>query len=131
MRRLTAFAAKAAVSALLLYFAVTSVNFSTISERLKELKIAWMLGAVALVCVQIVLLSIRWQQIVRACDAPLSPARAFRLNLIATFFNQVLPSSVGGDAARIWLLARDGAGWTKALHSVLLDRFVGVLALAL
>jgi uncharacterized membrane protein YbhN (UPF0104 family) len=131
MRRLPAFAAKAAVSALLLYFAVTSVNFSTIGDRLKELNIAWMLGAVALVCMQIVMLSIRWQQIARACDAPLSPARAFRFNLIATFFNQVLPSSVGGDAARIWLLARDGAGWTKAFHSVLLDRFVGVLALAL
>ena len=32
---------------------------------------------------------------------------------------------------RIWLFARDGAGWAKATHSVLLDRFVGVLALAI
>ena len=42
----------------------------------------------------------------------------------------MLPSTVGGDAVRIWLFARDGAGWSKATYSVLLDRFIGVLALA-
>ena len=50
--------------------------------------------------------------------------------MIAAFFNQVLPSTVGGDAARIVLAARAGNGWRKATYSVLLDRFVGVLALA-
>lgn len=131
MRRALAFGAKAAVSLLLLYFAIATVNFSIIGSRLKELKIGWMVVAMALVCVQILLLSIRWREIARACGAPLAPVRAFRLSLIANFFNQVLPSTVGGDAARIWLFARDGAGWIKASHSVLLDRFVGVLALAL
>jgi hypothetical protein len=29
---------------------------------------------------------------------------------MAAFFNQVLPSTVGGDAIRIWLLARKGPG---------------------
>jgi uncharacterized membrane protein YbhN (UPF0104 family) len=56
--------------------------------------------------------------------------QSIRFNLIATFFSQVLPSTVGGDAARIWLLARAGAGWTRATYSVLLDRYIGVLALA-
>lgn len=32
---------------------------------------------------------------------------------------------------RIWLFARDGQGWTNATYSVLLDRFIGVLALAI
>jgi hypothetical protein len=50
--------------------------------------------------------------------------------MIAMFFGQVLPSTVGGDAARIWLVARSGAGWRAASYSVLIDRFFGVLALA-
>jgi hypothetical protein len=131
MRRSLAFALKAAISAVLLYFALAGVNPAVLGERLRELKIEWMLGAVALACAQLVLLAARWQQIARACGAPLPLGRAFRLSLIAAFFNQVLPSTVGGDAMRIWLFARAGAGWSKATHSVLLDRFVGVLALAL
>jgi uncharacterized membrane protein YbhN (UPF0104 family) len=89
-----------------------------------------MLLAVLLAAVQLVLISVRWQVIASRCDALLSLLRAIRFNLIATFFNQVLPSTVGGDAVRIWFFARDGAGWARAAHSVLLDRFVGVFALA-
>jgi uncharacterized membrane protein YbhN (UPF0104 family) len=43
----------------------------------------------------------------------------------------VLPSTIGGDAARIWLLARRGGGWAAATYSVLIDRIVGVTMLAL
>jgi uncharacterized membrane protein YbhN (UPF0104 family) len=39
---------------------------------------------------------------------------AFQITFIAAFFNQVLPSTVGGDGVRIWLLARKGAGWASA-----------------
>ena len=38
---------------------------------------------------------------------------------------------VGGDAARIWLLARRGGGWANATYSVLIDRIAGVFVLAL
>ena len=131
MRQLVTFSIKAAISALLIYFAIGSVNIGPLGERLNDLKVGWILNALVIAGVQIVLLSARWQQIARACDAPLSIGRAFRFNLIAVFFNQVLPSTAGGDAMRVWLFARDGAGWSKATYSVLLDRFVGILALAI
>jgi glycosyltransferase 2 family protein len=51
-------------------------------------------------------------------------------HFIAAFFNQVLPSTVGGDGVRIWLLARKGAGWASATYSVLADRVVGLVVLA-
>ena len=60
-----------------------------------------------------------------------SPSRArLRYGFIAGFFNQTLPSTVGGDAVRIWLLGRDQGGWRVATYSVLIDRMVGVLVLA-
>jgi uncharacterized membrane protein YbhN (UPF0104 family) len=64
------------------------------------------------------------------CGADLSFARAFRLSLIGVFFSQTLPSSVGGDATRIWLLGKQST-WRVAAYSVLLDRVIGVVALAL
>jgi hypothetical protein len=32
---------------------------------------------------------------------------------------------------RIWLFARKGAGWARAIYSVLIDRIAGVFVLAL
>ena len=53
-----------------------------------------------------------------------------RYNVIGTFFNQTLPSSIGGDAVRLWLVARNGAGWRAATYSIFVDRAVGLIALA-
>jgi uncharacterized membrane protein YbhN (UPF0104 family) len=53
-----------------------------------------------------------------------------RFNVIGTFFNQTLPSSIGGDAVRLWLVARAGAGWRAATYSIFVDRAIGLIALA-
>jgi uncharacterized membrane protein YbhN (UPF0104 family) len=130
MRRFLAFALKAAISAILLYFAVAGVDLAVVGERLRELRPEWMIAALALAFIQLALGAARWRVIARECRASLELPSALRLSLIAAFFNQVLPSSVGGDAVRVWLLARKGASWSQATYSVLLDRFVGVLMLA-
>jgi uncharacterized membrane protein YbhN (UPF0104 family) len=54
-----------------------------------------------------------------------------RYNLIGAFFNQTLPSSIGGDAVRLWLVARAGAGWRAATYSIFVDRAIGLIALAI
>jgi hypothetical protein len=54
-----------------------------------------------------------------------------RFNLIGAFFNQTLPSSIGGDAVRLWLVARAGAGWRAATYSIFVDRAIGLIALAI
>ena len=56
---------------------------------------------------------------------------ALQFTFIGSFFSQVLPSTVGGDAARIFLLARSGGGWAAhATYSAPIDRIVGVTLLA-
>ena len=134
MRNLFTFALKAAISCVLLYFAFAHVNFDLIGRQLDHLKYGWLAAAVVVLIAQISLGALRWQRIVHRCNTPDEPpltiANAFRYIFIAAFFNQTLPSTVGGDAVRIWLLARDNGGWRSATHSVLIDRMVGVLVLA-
>jgi uncharacterized membrane protein YbhN (UPF0104 family) len=50
--------------------------------------------------------------------------------VIGAFFNQTLPSAIGGDAVRLWLVARAGAGWRAATYSIFVDRAIGLIALA-
>ena len=130
MRKFALIAVKIAISAILLYFATRRINLDTIGERLSRLEPGWIAAAITISVVQTGLVAIRWRRIALLCGAPLSAPQAIRFNLIASFFSQVLPSTIGGDAARILLLARTGAGWWPATYSVLLDRFIGVLALA-
>lgn len=80
---------------------------------------------------QVTLLAWRWREIANVGAKGLPFASALQISFIGSFFSQVLPSTVGGDAARIWLFARQGGGWAAATYSVLIDRVVGVTALAL
>jgi uncharacterized protein (TIRG00374 family) len=122
---------KLAITTTLLYFAVRDANLGLVAERLKRLDIGWLSAAIAVLGVQAVLSGLRWQRILERCGAAISTQQAIRLTFIAQFFNQVLPSTVGGDAARIWFVAQDGAGWSKAIYSVAIDRIIGVAVLAL
>jgi glycosyltransferase 2 family protein len=131
MRKWALFALKFAVSAALLYFAIRRIQIDTIAERLNQLAPGWFVLAIGIGLLQTGLGAIRWQRIASLSGAAMLQSQAVRFGMIAAFFNQVLPSTVGGDAARIVLAARAGNGWRKATYSVLLDRFVGVLALAI
>jgi hypothetical protein len=131
MRNFALIVLKLAISAALLYFATRNLHFSTVAARFGSAQPFWLLIALAIALLQNVLIAFRWQRVVEICGATLEPMAAIRFNMIGAFFSQVLPATVGGDAARILLLARQGAGWWKATSSVLLDRFVGLLVLAL
>jgi uncharacterized membrane protein YbhN (UPF0104 family) len=131
MRRLLLLLVKAAISILLLYLSLRSVNLGVVGERLSRFEIAWIVPALLLLAVQVGVLAVRWREIAAICGARLAFAPALQISFIATFFNQVLPSTVGGDAVRIWLLARKGGGWASATYSVLIDRIAGVFVLAL
>jgi glycosyltransferase 2 family protein len=131
MRRTLSLLAKATISILLLYLSLHSIDLGTLGARLSRLESGWIVLALFLLTVQVVLLAVRWRNIGAACGANLPFILALQISFIATFFNQVLPSTVGGDGMRIWLFARKGAGWASAIYSVLLDRIAGVLVLAL
>ena len=129
MRKAISLLLKAAVSGLLLYFALRLVNLDTIAQRLRQVRVGWLALSVVMLVGQTALLALRWQQIVRQCGASMPFMRLFRFTMIGTFFNQTLPSSVGGDAMRIWLLGKQH-DWRVASYSVLLDRMIGLVVLA-
>src|SRR3569623_260149 len=131
MRRMLMLLLKAAISGLLLYLSLRAVNLAVLGERLSRLHAGWLGAAVGILAAQTFLLAARWRLIAEGCGIAPTFSNILRISFIATFFNQVLPSTVGGDAARIWMLARDGGGWAAATYSVLLARVAGIIALTL
>lgn len=129
MRKFLLLSLRVLVSAALLYFALRSINFASVQERLSQINVWWFVLAVVATLVQIALGAFRWHQISALSEAPLTLTQALRYNLIGAFFNQTLPSTIGGDAMRLWLVQRH-AGWKAATYSVLVDRAIGFVALA-
>jgi uncharacterized membrane protein YbhN (UPF0104 family) len=83
----------------------------------------------AILVIQTGLVTIRWWLVARITDTALSLPAALRILLIGMFFNQTLPSSVGGDAVRVWLVTREGSSLGKAINVVLCDRVLALVVL--
>jgi glycosyltransferase 2 family protein len=130
MRRILLSTIKILISAALLYFSLRKVNLYDLASRIRVESLGWIGLAIAVTFLQIFLGVLRWREISKECGAPLETRQAMRFNLIGTFFNQTLPSSIGGDAVRLWLVARGGAGWRAATYSIFVDRAIGLIALA-
>ena len=131
MRRILLSTIKIVISAALLYLALRKVNLSELASRINIASLGWIGMAIAVTFLQIFVGVLRWREISAECGAPLATRQAMRFNLIGTFFNQTLPSSIGGDAVRLWLVARGGAGWRAATYSIFVDRAIGLIALAI
>jgi glycosyltransferase 2 family protein len=131
MRRILFSTIKILISATLLYLALRKVNLSELASRINVASLGWIGAAIAVTFLQIFVSVLRWREISVECGAPLATRQAMRFYLIGTFFNQTLPSSIGGDAVRLWLVARGGAGWRAATYSILVDRAIGLIALAI
>jgi uncharacterized membrane protein YbhN (UPF0104 family) len=131
MRRILLSAIKILISAALLYFSLRKVDLHDLVSRLNVGSVGWIGLAIAVLFVQIFIGVLRWREISSECGAPIGLRQGMRFNLIGTFFNQTLPSSIGGDAVRLWLVARGGAGWRAATYSIFVDRAIGLIALAI
>jgi hypothetical protein len=132
MRQILLSALKILVSAALLYLALRNVNLMDLAARINNrASLGWIGLAIIVSLLQIFIGVLRWREVSAECNAPLTIMLAMRFNMIGTFFNQTLPSSIGGDAVRLWLVARAGAGWRAATYSIFVDRAIGLIALAI
>ena len=74
--------------------------------------------------------ALRWSLVIETISARVRLRAALHIMFIGLFFNQTLPSSIGGDAMRIWHIRHHGFPLRTAINSVLLDRLIALAALA-
>jgi glycosyltransferase 2 family protein len=128
-RRWAAIALKAAISVALIVWLVDRVELRPVLDRLARITTPAALVTLGLVAAQIVLVMGRWYLVARIIGATLRPLATARFVLIGLFFSQTLPSTVGGDAVRVWLLTREGMSLGKGVNVVLCDRMLALTTL--
>jgi len=125
------FGLKLVVSAGLVWLLMASVDVTETLARLKNAHWPYLLIAAAVLFTQTVTNTLRWKAVLEAIGRPLLFSKVYKIVFIGLFFNQTLPSAVGGDAVRIYLTSKSGTGVGKAANSVLIERVVTVLVLVL
>lgn len=123
---------KLLLSALLLAYLVRALDLTVIAGHLQTAEWRWVFAACACLIFGQVFSAVRWAWLARGLGLTVVMARKVQLYFLGMFLSLFLPSIIGGDVARGWLLAKDrqGAGWPAAA-SVILERLNGVAGLAL
>lgn len=75
--------------------------------------------------------SVKWHLFLHDRGVDVSQLRLLGLYLIGKFFNNFLPSTIGGDLARAYILGREINSQSISAASVFLERVTGVVGLAL
>ena len=121
---------KVSISLALIVFLAKNVNFVEIIELLTSIKVNYIFAAILVLMVQILIANIRWMIVLNALNFSFLYAKLLQYFWIGIFFNQMLPSSIGGDAARIYYLKKTCGNTKQAVLGVFLDRFFGILSLS-
>lgn len=120
---------KLAVSAFLVTFLAIAYDMGAAIHRLGAIDPPWFVASLLLLGLGIFLATLRWRAILGGIGIALSFRDTLRIVFIGLFFNQALPSSIGGDAMRAWQINRMVASVGLALRSVVLDRLAGLAGL--
>ncbi|MBX9805424.1 MAG: flippase-like domain-containing protein [Alphaproteobacteria bacterium] len=119
------------VSGGLIFWLMKKIDLSKVWEVIQNLH-PGILGAVlVLIWATHVAIAKRWQLIVRLGNVEAPLINLTEATFIGAFFNQFLPSSVGGDFFRILAVRRYGATLNNAVTSVFMDRLFGFIALGI
>jgi uncharacterized membrane protein YbhN (UPF0104 family) len=130
-RSLVITALKSTVSIGLLWLLFSRVEVARLWTIARTASAIWLLGALALYLAMILTSAWRWGLLLKAQGLVFSFKKLTSSFLVATFFNNFLPSNIGGDVIRIADTAPAAGSKTLATTVVLLDRGIGLLGLVL
>jgi glycosyltransferase 2 family protein len=130
-RSLAISALKAIVSIGLLSVLLSRVDGSRLWAVARQASVLWLGIALLLYLAMVLSSAVRWGVLLRALHVRLPFSFLTQSFLVATFFNNFLPSNIGGDVIRITDTAPAAGSKTLATTVVLIDRGLGLLGLAL
>ncbi|MEL7449138.1 MAG: lysylphosphatidylglycerol synthase transmembrane domain-containing protein [Pseudomonadota bacterium] len=120
---------KIVVSAGLIALVLSRTNFADIGAAFARANVGMLAFAGSLTFIGALLTASRWRVLLAAQSVIASTLHLIRCWMMACFFNQFLPSTIGGDARRMYDSWRLGATKAGAVAAIGVDRVLGLIAL--
>ncbi|MBN1466995.1 flippase-like domain-containing protein [candidate division KSB1 bacterium] len=114
---------------MLIIWLVHEIGIENVILQLKSAKWGWVLVGAGIFACSNFLGAFQWFLLLRSQSARCSFLHALSYYHVGLFFNNFLIGNVGGDAFRIYDVARHAGDTTVAVSSVLFDRFIGFFTL--
>jgi glycosyltransferase 2 family protein len=124
-------AAKLTVSVVLLALLFSKIDTARLWASARNASMPWLLAALGVYAINMIASTWRWGLLLHAQDVHLPGKTLLGSFLVANFFNNFLPSNIGGDVIRIRDTAAAAQSKTLATTVVLVDRGLGLMGLVL
>ena len=108
---------------------ILRVDLSALLESIASVDLLYLTLMLVIPHLMIGISTLKWQLFLRELGLHLGFVRLFAIYLMGTFFNNFLPTMVGGDAIRIYALGRDAQDASSVMAATFLERLVGLAAL--
>ena len=122
---------KIVVSLGLISILVSQVDFNEIINILINVNLTMIICAIVLLTIQVFIAATRWKFVLKCQKITLDYKNTLQILWSGLFFNQAMPSSVGGDVIRGYYLKAQGITLGRATIGVLMDRLFGMVGLVL
>lgn len=129
MKRSALLIAKIAVSIALLAYLLSTTDLDALQRRVRAGDTLLLASAMALYAAILAISTWRWRVLLEAQGYTIPLAHLSGSYLVATFFNNFLPSNIGGDVVRVRDSSRLTGSTTTSLAVVAIDRILGLGAL--
>lgn len=133
--RIITLSLKVTVSFTLLFILISKIGAERLIKIAKGISIATFLSSAMLYIFSIYVSSIRWRLLIMG---GIGLKRLFSLYLIGSFFNNLMPGIIGGDAVKAYYLSKElkqghqnlsNPKISLAIASVFMDRYIGFVSL--
>src|SRR6195952_4442544 len=120
---------KAVFSAIAIGGLIAGINWHDLPKLIIGYKWEFAVAAFIGLAIQFPLSGLKWHAALRVCNIDLSFSRLTRFYCISHFVGQFLPTSIGGDAYRVFRVLPLVEPHSRAVTSIVIDRIVGLGAL--
>jgi hypothetical protein len=119
------------VSSALLAVVLAYADVGDVARVLREGNWSWFVAALGVMGLATVVAGLRWRILLEEAEIEVSRLRAVKAFAGSAFLNNVLPTSVGGDVVRTWVVGRGTGRLVRAATATIADRATALACLFL
>jgi len=129
LRQIALVTLKLSVTAALIYWLLSNADFAAIGAMLSRVGAALFVTAIAVHITGSAFAAVRWWLLLKHTGVQVKLTEILPSYYLGLFFNNVLPTGIGGDVVRALHLTRRGLSLKALAASSIVDRAVGLLAM--
>ena len=119
---------KILVSLIVLYLIYRNIDVEKSIQEVKRMGLMTSLLSIMVLALSIPVISLRLSSILHVFSHNISARDLILPTYTGLFLNQFLPTSVGGDIYRVWMMTKEGINYLRATSFILVDRIFGILS---